>query len=253
MDCAWKNSLEQASGKWLQIAKWGTNEAVCRRCGREPTASTTEAWRRELTKYEEAKPAVAFTLRFWRSFWFSGWVFRALAQKLWQSRTEGVSRRAKHSSGWMRGGLGHSEVRNERSSGTSGLSRQRSCSEEEEGRQKTWQTTRNEYPKGGRRLFLPYRTFFLKTSAGRFGVLFCWLTMTNTAFPGLCAEQTKQRWTFWGVAFWLRGVYWLFRGWNFSSLLCKLSKLFNWYRSVELTYLWPAMYWTCLRLWFFSQ
>jgi hypothetical protein len=32
--------------------------------------------------------------------------------------------------------------------------------------------TRRE-PKGGRRLFLPYRACFLKTSAGRFGVLFC--------------------------------------------------------------------------------
>lgn len=62
----------------------------------------------------------------------------------------------------MRGGLGHGVERYERSCGTSGLSRQRSCSEEEEGRQKTGQTgaipelvegERN--PKGGRRLFLP--------------------------------------------------------------------------------------------------
>ena len=75
--------------------------------------------------------------------------------------------------------------------------------------------------------------------------------MTNTAFPGLCAEQTNSVGLFEGGV-WLRGFIGLFRD-GTSSLLCKLSKLFNWYRSVELTYLWPAMYWTCLRLWFLAS
>jgi hypothetical protein len=38
------------------------------------------------------------------------------------------------------------------------------------------------------------------------------------------------------------GVYRLFKGCYLSSLFCRLSKLFNWYLSVELTHRCPAMY-----------
>ena len=50
----------------------------------------------------------------------------------------------------------------------------------------------------------------------------------------------------------LPGYGWL-SGWSFSNWLYRSSRLCSWYRSVLLTYLWPAMYCTILRFFVLSH